>query len=109
MSKQKELRRLLKQTDTFLERAAVMLSTGKRGEPFPPNTEFSEEETKSYESSLITLACQLLKVPDVPKTTWYPPIQYAYRYVEGQKRTKWTWLEQFHTGLLNTRASLVLF
>jgi len=82
-----------------MERAALMLHTGKRGEPFPPNTEFSELELKSYESSLLALAVKLLRTPEIPENIWIPPIRYSYKYVEGEKRTKWTWLERFYNGL----------
>lgn len=86
-------------TDSFIARAALLLHTGRAGNPFPANTEFSELELESYENSLVTLAVRLLRTPEISATIWIPPVKYSYQYADGETRTRWSWLEKFYIGL----------
>jgi hypothetical protein len=98
-----ELRLAIGRHDDLLERVAKMLSYAKQSGAIPRHLLLAEEELKALDEFLVSVAAGLTKVPNLPESTWMPPVRFAYRtgYCrEGQ----WTWLEALHRGLTQSRA-----
>lgn len=106
MNTNKEIKIALNQIELFLKRGNLMLFTGKKGQAFPPDLEYSELELKSLETTLDHLVIKLLNTSSIPENIWISPVRYAYKGIGSSKTRRWTWLEQFVEGLKVSREFL---
>lgn len=86
----------------LIERASAMRVEEARGATLSKSLLFTPGELSGFDLDMAKIVARRLKSAEVPRETWEPPAERAYRIYYEDRST--TWLREYHRALLDSES-----